>query len=136
MRQFCAEIKQWVVSDLLQMMKFALVGGISTLIHLAVGLLLIHFVFEQAFFANLGAYFVALPISFIGHTLFTYKKKLSFLLFGRFFVVNTLILCLTLVASFIMDSFQVNKYIATFISIALFPLISYVSHTLITYKRP
>lgn len=136
MRQFYAEIKQWVVFDLFQMIKFALVGGVSTLTHLVAGLLLIHFVFERAFFANLGAYFIALPISFIGHTLFTYKRKLSFFLFGKFFIVNTLILCLTLVASFVMDNFQVNKYIATVISIALFPMISYVCHTLITFKRP
>lgn len=122
-------------TKLLQIFKFAFVGGLSTLLHLAVGLLLIHFIFEQAFYANLAAYFIALPISFFGHTLITFKKYPNLMLFWKFFTVNTLILVFTLLVSFIMDSLYINKYLSTLVSISLFPAVSYISHTYFTFRH-
>lgn len=53
--------------------KFGLVGGLATLVHIVVGILLIRFGLDP-FLANFLAYLTALGVSFWGHHSFTFNN--------------------------------------------------------------
>lgn len=71
-----------------QLIRFGLVGGLATLVHMLVGVSLIG-AGIAALFANLVAFLVAFGVSFIGHYGFSFPEKAASLssAFRRFILV-------------------------------------------------
>ncbi len=71
-----------------QVFAFGCVGGMATCVHYAVALFFIEIVLISAYLANLLGYGFAVFVSLFGHSVFTYKKKVTTLVAQRFIVVS------------------------------------------------
>jgi putative flippase GtrA len=60
---------------LVQGLKFGIVGGLATAVHLALFVLFIELAGMQPFWANFPAFAVAVVVSFTGHFLWTFRRR-------------------------------------------------------------
>lgn len=110
------------------MTKFAAVGGIATLVHITVAVLLIHFAHWYAVQANALAFATAFFVSFFGHHRWTFRSRLKkrhafwrFLLVqGSGFAANNFVL-VSLLRLHLMPQIA-----ATIVSLAAIPIASYI----------
>ncbi|GGY35798.1 polysaccharide biosynthesis protein GtrA [Bacterioplanes sanyensis] len=118
-----------------QLLRFGLVGGLATLVHLGVAF----FVLQQwpqlsAFWVNLVAFVVAFQVSFWGHSRFTFRQQGHWLKFLTVtvtgFAINNSFLWLFLTLG-VEDSF-----VAICLSVALVPLFVFVASRLWVFAQP
>jgi len=113
---------------------FGVIGLISTGIHLASSLLFVSFLVSLATVANVMGYLTAAPFAYLAHSKFTFKKSISFRAFGSFLIVNSTIFLFSVCVSVFFDFIQVDKFIGTAVSVSVFPVISYVANSTITFR--
>lgn len=112
--------------------RFLLVGGVATLVHMlvAAGILLVR-PDVSAFVANAGAFACAFLVSFVGHRHFTFARPGSL---WRFLVValggfalNNAILAVALALS-------VPKLVAVVVATACVPVLTYLASSLWAFR--
>lgn len=72
----------------MQIIKFAVVGGLATLIHYLVAVLCIELLLLPALLANAVAYITAVGCSYFGHTFFTFQAQHSTQSAIKFIIVS------------------------------------------------
>lgn len=112
-----------------QLLRFGLVGGLATLVHLSVAWWVLQVWAEGSpFLVNLVAFLVAFQVSFWGHSRYTFRQKGSpwrFLLvtLGGFAINNTLLWC------FLALGLR-SEFVAICLSVLLVPLFVFVASRL------
>ena len=118
---------------LLQLVKYGLVGGVSTFIHIAIASLYIYFIDENIFMANSLGFCIAFTFSYTIQSLFVFKHPLEVKKLIRYFLVQFGALLIALFSSNFLA--LENLYIQTLVISILLPLITFIIHKFWTFKN-
>ncbi|MDD2367954.1 MAG: GtrA family protein [Sulfuricurvum sp.] len=116
-----------------KLIRYALIGGTSTLIHLSIAFLWLYTVTTSLFFANTAGFSVAYIFSYTVQSRYVFLHPLSLTKAFRYFLVQFGALLASLFFSNILVGY--NSYIKTIIVVILLPLITFVIHKLWTFRR-
>lgn len=116
-----------------KLIRYALIGGTSTLIHLGIAFLWLYFVNASLFFANTAGFSIAFIFSYTVQSRYVFLHPLSFPKAFRYFLVQFGALLSALILSEILVGY--NSYIKTTIVVILLPLITFVIHKLWTFRH-
>ena len=115
-----------------QLIKYGLVGIVSTLIHIAVASLYIYSLDENIFMANALGFCIAFTFSYTVQSLYVFGHNLEVPKLVKYFLVQFGALVLALFSSNFLAS--ENLYFQTLVISVLLPLITFVIHKLWTFK--
>lgn len=116
-----------------KLIRYALIGGTSTLIHLSVAFLWLYSVNTSLFLANTIGFSVAFIFSYTVQSRYVFLHPLSLPKALRYFVVQFGALLASLFLSNILVGY--NSYIKTIIVVILLPLITFVIHKVWTFRH-
>ncbi|HZF71580.1 GtrA family protein [Sulfuricurvum sp.] len=116
-----------------KLIRYALIGGSSTLIHLGIAFLWLYFVNASLLLANMAGFSVAFMFSYTVQSRYVFLHSLSLPKAFRYFLVQFGALLASLFLSNILVGY--NSYIKTVIVVILLPLITFVIHKLWTFRR-
>lgn len=115
-----------------QIVRYGLVGGVSTLIHIATAFLYLYFVKADVLIANTLGFCVAFIFSYTIQSLFVFKHKLKISKTVKYFLVQ---LGALIIAYFSSNILQLeNSYIHTLVISFLLPLVTFFIHKFWTFK--
>lgn len=118
-----------------ELLVFGLVGGLATLTHYCIAVVLVKFFMADVYIANVSAYLVAVFVSYIGHSTFTFRQAMTRNNAIKFTVVSLLALGLSnlvlLVLQFLGSG---NVYINFAVVVSAVPVFSYFMNKLWVYK--
>jgi len=117
----------------LQLVKYGFVGGISTLIHIGVASLYLHYIEKNVVLANVLAFCIAFIFSYTVQSLFVFQHVLEIHKLLKYFTVQFGSLLIALFISYFLV--LENLYIQTIIISILLPLITFVIHKTWTFKE-
>ena len=109
-----------------QVVTFGIVGVVATLVHYLVALFFTDLIHVSVFVANILGYACAVSVSLFGHSIFSFRKKITRLVAGRFVVVSLS----TLGASegvlfFLHESLGLHHRIALAVVVCTIPVITF-----------
>lgn len=117
-----------------QLSVFSVVGVLATLNHTLVASLVIYVFSTGATVANTLGYCFSVPISYYGHTRYSFNSHFSMSGFFRFFFVNSWLFGIALIISLLIDYFSVNPYMGVFVTVIVIPVSSFLVHKFYTFK--
>ena len=117
----------------MQLIKYGLVGGVSTFIHIAIASLYIYLVHENVYIANALGFTLAFAFSYTVQSLYVFKHSLDSYKLLKYFTVQfgALVLALSISNTLTLE----NLYFQTLIISILLPFITFVIHKLWTFKN-
>lgn len=116
----------------IRLVRFALTGGLATMVHIIVAFLCLHSLQATVFVANIAGFISAFLFSYLLQSLFVFRKKLSLSNALRFFMVQ---FCALLVAQLISELFQdTNSYLRVLLVVFMIPAVTYIIHKFWTYS--
>jgi putative flippase GtrA len=116
-----------------KLIRYALIGGFSTLIHLSIAFLWLYTINESLFFANSAGFSVAFMFSYMVQSRYVFLHTLSLSKAFRYFLVQFGALLTSIILSETLVGY--NSYIKTLIVVMLLPLITFVIHKLWTFRH-
>jgi len=118
-----------------KIVRYILVGGVSTLIHVVAAYLYIYLVNDSSVFvSNIIGFFSAFGFSYIVQSKLVYKRAISYRKAFKYFVVQFISLLLVI---FISDyAFVGNSYIKVLLVVVLLPILTYITHNIWTFAEP
>jgi putative flippase GtrA len=117
-----------------QVSAFFIVGIIATSVHIASAWFALWLFPVTAPYANIFGNLIALPVAYLGHTKYTFKKPIGFQRFLLYAANNYAVFTVSLATAFLLEIFNVNGYVNIFTSAMIFPLASFFLHKFITFK--
>ena len=119
-----------------QILKFGLVGGGATALHLLVSFSFLHAGFD-VYVANLCAFICAFLLSYIGHNYWTFSMACwSFSsLFRAFFVAGVGFIANNLLLTLFIRIFLMSEKIALSFTMLFLPLLSYIGNRIWVFKK-
>lgn len=121
---------------LYQFIRFAMVGGLATSVHYASALLLYYYVGLTSVMSNVGAYFVALCVSLIGQSLFTFGQRISKKVAVRFAVVSLSSAIATIAMTELLTKLlNLPFWLSLIIVITIIPLLTFLFQKTWVYKE-
>ncbi len=116
-----------------KIVRYTLVGGTATLIHIAVASLYIYLVNDSVLQSNVIGFLVAYVFSYLVQSKLVFEHAVSIQKATKYFIVQFSALLLAILSSEIFDSY--NSYLRTLIVAVLLPLITFVMHKFWTFKE-
>jgi len=116
-----------------KIVRYAIVGGISTFIHIFIASLYIYFVKDSVFQSNTIGFLVAYVFSYLVQSKLVFEHAVSTQKAIKYFIVQFSSLLLAILPSEIFDSY--NSYLRTLIVAVLLPLITFIMHKFWTFKE-
>ncbi len=116
-----------------KIVRYALVGGTATLIHILVASLYIYFINNSVLQSNIIGFLVAYVFSYLVQSKLVFEHAVSIQKAIKYFIVQFGALLLAIFSSEIFDSY--NSYLRTLIVAVLLPLITFVMHKFWTFKE-
>ncbi len=115
-----------------KLVRYALIGGISTLIHIVMASLYIFFINHSLFQSNIAGFLVAYLFSYTIQSKFVFEEEFST---GRAFKYFLVQIGALLIAILLTDKInEYNSYIKTIVVALLLPLITFFIHKFWTFK--
>jgi len=118
---------------IVQLIKYGLVGVVSTFIHIGFASLYIYFIGENLYIANALGFSIAFAFSYTVQSLYVFKHPLGLVKFTKYFLVQFGALIAALIASILIP--LENLYLKTVIISVLLPLITFVIHKVWTFDE-
>jgi putative flippase GtrA len=116
-----------------QILKYAIFGIFSTLIHLSIAFASIYFLEASVVVSNLLGFLSAFTFSYLGQSKYVFNSSLSFKHASKYFLVQFFSLIVSLLFTlFLVD---INSYIKTLIVIFLLPIITFILHKVWTFRQ-
>jgi len=115
-----------------KLIRYALIGGISTLIHISIASLYIYFIYDSLFQSNIMGFLVAYIFSYTIQSKFVFEREISRDRAIKYFLVQVGALVVAILLSDILDGF--NSYIKSIIVALLLPLVTFFIHKFWTFK--
>ncbi|GAB1264205.1 GtrA family protein [Aurantivibrio infirmus] len=116
-----------------QLIRYGLVGGVSTLIHIAVAISYLRFVDDSNIWSNVAGFLVAYCFSYTVQSLLVFRSKLTIGKAFRFFSVQVVALSIAILLSALVVN--AHPYIKVVITAFLLPLLAFIIHKLWTFKK-
>lgn len=123
-----ARVMQW------PFMRFAMVGGVATLIHAAIFFLVLWAGFSQLA-GNCAGYLVASVWSYILNALWTFGAALSWRGLMRFQMANSIVLVWGAVAAFIGEWLAFAPIATLALTVTVGPVLNYIGHSRLTFRK-
>lgn len=123
-----------MIAYLLQhkLVRYAFIGGVSTLIHIAGASLYIYFINSSLLQSNIVGFLLAYTFSYTIQSKLVFESKLSQAKAIKYFLVQVVALLIAIFVSDILDGY--NSYIKTIIVALLLPLVTFFVHKFWTFK--
>ena len=115
-----------------KLIRYALIGGISALIHISIASLYIFFIYDSLFQSNIIGFLVAYIFSYTIQSKFVFEREISRDRAIKYFLVQVGALVVAILLSDILDGF--NSYIKSIIVALLLPLVTFFIHKFWTFK--
>lgn len=116
-----------------KIVRYVLVGGVSTLIHILIASLYIYFINDSVSQSNIIGFLVAYVFSYLVQSKLVFQHAVNLQKAIKYFIVQFGALLLAIFLSEIFDSY--NSYLRTLIVVALLPFITFVIHRFWTFKE-
>ncbi len=117
----------------IRIVRFGLVGGVATLIHITAAFLYIYFLADQVFVANLIGFSCAFGFSYLAQSRFVFNSRVGMDNASRFFVVQFAALLISQMISEL-DAEANSYYRVLFVAIIL-PVVTFFIHRGWTFAR-
>ena len=123
-----------MIAYLLQhkLVRYAFIGGVSTLIHIAGASLYIYFINSSLLQSNIVGFLLAYTFSYTIQSKLVFESKLSQAKAIKYFLVQVVALLIAIFVSDILDGY--SSYIKTIIVALLLPLVTFFVHKFWTFK--
>jgi len=123
-----------LIAYLLQhkLVRYAFIGGVSTLIHIAGASLYIYFINSSLLQSNIVGFLLAYTFSYTIQSKLVFESKLSQAKAIKYFLVQVVALLIAIFVSDILDGY--SSYIKTIIVALLLPLVTFFVHKFWTFK--
>ena len=115
-----------------KIVRYGLIGGISTLIHFSIAFIYIYFINNSVLQSNTIGFFIAYIFSYLTQSKYVFLHKIHIAKAIKYFVVQFGVLLLSILVSNIFNEY--NSYIKTIIVVIILPLITFVIHKFWTFK--
>lgn len=113
--------------------RFALTGGMATLIHICVAFLLLKLTTDSVLISNMIGFLSAFLFSYLIQSTFVFHRAVSFANAKRFLIVQT---SAFFISQFVTAQFHINnRYLATLIIVFMIPLFTYLIHHFWTFRQ-
>lgn len=117
-----------------KIVRYILVGGVSTFIHISFAYIYIYLVNSSSvFISNIIGFFSAFGFSYIVQSKLVYKRAISYMKAFKYFIVQFLSLLMVIVISD--HLFVENSYIKVLLVVVLLPLLTYITHNIWTFSE-
>jgi len=116
-----------------KIVRYGIVGGISTLIHIGIAALYIYYINPSLMQSNIVGFMVAYIFSYIMQSMHVFGHEISWLKAFKYFIVQFGSLLSSVLISEAIGNY--NPYIKTVFVVILMPLITYVIHKFWTFKE-
>ncbi|MGZ8548573.1 MAG: GtrA family protein [Sulfuricurvum sp.] len=117
-----------------KLLRYALIGGVSTLIHLGSAFLWLYTINPSLFIANMAGFTLAFIFSYTVQSRYVFLHTLTFLKAFKYFIVQFGALLSALILSDMLVG--VNNYVKTLLVVILLPLITFAIHKFWTFRHP
>ncbi|GEM_PF-821798 len=115
-----------------KLFRYAIIGGISTLIHFTISSLFIYFLHTSIYLSNIIAFFIAYIFSYSMQSTFVFGHIIAINKAFKYFIVQFFAL---IISMFISNVFYYNDYIKTIIIIIIMPFITFSIHKFWTFQE-
>ena len=116
-----------------KIVRYGLIGGISTLIHFSSAFLYIYTIDSSVVQANIVGFLIAYLFSYTVQSKYVFEHTLNFNKALKYFIVQFTALILAIGLSTLFESY--NSYLKTVIVVIVLPLITYLIHTFWTFNK-
>ncbi|OEU61318.1 MAG: hypothetical protein BA867_11735 [Desulfobacterales bacterium S5133MH16] len=116
-----------------QIVKYGIVGLISTIIHISIAFLLVYFIDESAFYSNVLGFICAFLFSYLSHSKFVFYSNLSLDKVSKFFLVQFISLLLAIAFANLAEG--LNPYLKVLFVALILPLIAFMVHKVWTFAE-
>ncbi len=117
----------------IRLVKYFLIGGVSTLIHFLTASLCIYMIHDSLFISNVMGFLIAYAYSYIMQSKVVFNHKISPIKAVKYFIVQFGALIVSIYVSDLLSGF--NNYIKTIVIIIIMPLLTYTVHKFWTFKE-
>jgi putative flippase GtrA len=117
----------------LKIVKYAIVGIISTLIHIVLAFLFIYFISPSLLFSNIFGFSIAYIFSYIAQSTIVFDSELSVKKAIKYFIVQFSSLIISIQITNIID--EINVYLSVLLVVIIMPIITFVIHKLWTFSE-
>ncbi|WP_299979383.1 GtrA family protein [Desulfobacula sp.] len=114
-----------------QLIKYGIVGVISTAIHFCAASLFVLLIYESLIFSNVTGFIIAFVWSYYAQSKFVFKSSLSTKKGSRFFIVQAISLVLAIYLANLTETISI--YLKIFIVALMLPICAFVIHKLWTF---
>ncbi len=115
-----------------KIVRYGVVGGISTFIHFLFAFLYIYSINNSVFQSNIVGFLIAYVFSYLMQSKFVFEHKVNIEKAVKYFIVQFGALLMAIAMS---NLFEYKSYIRTVIIVVLLPLITFVIHKFWTFKE-
>lgn len=116
-----------------KIVRYGIIGGISTLIHLGITALYLYYVNSSLMESNIVGFMVAYIFSYIMQSAHVFGDAISWIKAFKYFIVQFGSLLSSILISDMTGDY--NPYIKTLLVVILMPLITFIIHKFWTFKR-
>ena len=118
-----------------QFIRFGMIGALATATHYIVALVLFYLLEVSSIASNVCAYFVALAVSLLGQSLFTFKQAITGMLAFRFMLVSLLSAAITVVLTeFLTAALNLYFWLALGVTLFIVPIGTFVLQKYWVYR--
>ena len=114
-----------------RLVRYGIVGMLSTAVHVSAAFLFIYFVQSSLFFSNLFGFGCAYLFSYFFQSKFVFESHISLIKALRYFLVQLLSLLLAMGCSNAAAEF--NVYVKVLLTAVILPMITFVVHKIWTF---
>ncbi|MDW6018302.1 GtrA family protein [Vibrio plantisponsor] len=115
-----------------RLIRYAVTGGVATLIHITIAFSSVYFFQSPVFIANVLGFSTAFIFSYISQTVFVFRQSIDISNGVRFFLVQFLSLIVAQLSSE-MFVFIGSSYLKIIVVVVILPLVTYVIHKIWTF---
>ncbi len=117
----------------LKLVRYSIIGIISTGIHLSTAFTFIYLVNQSLFLSNIFGFSSAYFFSYITQSKFVFESKISFQKALKYFIVQFFILLLSIVLSSMVEAF--NLYLKVLLVVIICPIATFFIHKIWTFAE-
>ncbi|MCK5165230.1 MAG: GtrA family protein [Desulfobacula sp.] len=114
-----------------QLIKYGIVGGISTAIHFCTASLFVLLIYESLMFSNVTGFMIAFIWSYYAQSKFVFNSSLSTKKGTKFFIVQAISLVLAVNLASLAETISI--YLKIFIVALVLPICAFAIHKLWTF---
>jgi len=116
-----------------KIVRYGLIGGISTLIHLGIAAFFLYAIYNSLFWANVTGFMTAYVFSYLMQSLYVFGHAINPVKAFKYFIVQFGSLMTSILISYLFTGY--NNYIKTILVVIFMPIVTFVVHKFWTFKE-